>query len=119
MNEEVAQFVAALLHSSTVTHFMHWSTNSYAAHQALGEYYNEVIELVDNFAEAYMGRYDQLKKFPADFHNADDPKKYLESLKSFVEEARTHLPQDSELQNLIDEIADLINSTLFKLRFLE
>jgi hypothetical protein len=29
------------------------------------------------------------------------------------------LPQDSELQNLVDEIADLINSTIFKLRFLD
>ena len=118
MNEEVAQFVAALLHSSTVTHFMHWSTNSYAAHQALGEYYTEVIELVDNFAEAYMGRYEQLKKFPSDFHNADDPKKYLENMKSFVEEARQHLPQDSELQNELDNVANLINGTLYKLRFL-
>lgn len=119
MNGEVAQFVAALLHSSTVTHFMHWATSSYAAHQALGEYYEGIIEAVDEFAEAYMGRYEQLKDFPSDFHNADDPVKYLQSMKSFVAEARQHLPQDSELQNLIDEIADLINSTLFKLRFLE
>lgn len=98
---------------------MHWATSSYAAHQALGEYYEGIIEAVDEFAEAYMGRYEQLKDFPSDFHNADDPVKYLQSMKSFVEEARQHLPQDSELQNLIDEIADLINSTLFKLRFLE
>ena len=41
------------------------------------------------------------------------------SVKDFVEEARKDLPQDSELQNLVDEIADLINSTLYKLRFLK
>ena len=66
-----------------------------------------------------MGRYGQIKKWPQEFHNAKDPVEYLTSLKDFVEEARKELPQDSELQNLVDEIADLINSTLYKLRFLK
>ena len=78
----------------------------------------EIIELADRYAEAYMGRYEQLKKFPEEFHSAKEPVKYLESMKEFVEEARKELPQDTELQNIIDEIADLINSTLYKLRFL-
>ena len=118
MNDETAEFVATLLHSSTVTHFMHWSTDSYSVHQALGTYYDEIIDLTDQFAEAHMGRYEQLKKFPKEFHIATDPVKYMESMKEFVEEARKELPQDSELQNIIDEIADLINTTLYKLRFL-
>jgi hypothetical protein len=118
MNEEVAEFVAALLHSSTVTHFMHWSTDSLSKHLALGEYYAQIIDLTDQFAEAYMGRYTQLKKFPEEFHSEKDPVKYLQNMKDFVQEARKELPQDTELQNLIDEIADLINSTLYKLRFL-
>jgi DNA-binding ferritin-like protein len=118
MNEEVAEFVAQLLHSSTVTHFMHWSTTSYAKHVALGEYYVQIVDLVDEFAESYMGKYDQLKKFPDEFHAEKDPVKYLEGMQEFVEESREELPQDTELQNLVDEIADLINSTLYKLRFL-
>lgn len=118
MNDEAAEFVATLLHSSSVTHFMHWSTNSFAKHMALGEYYDQIIELADQYAEAYMGRYEQLKNFPDEFHSAKEPVKYLESMKEFVEEARKELPQDTELQNIIDEIADLINTTLYKLRFL-
>jgi hypothetical protein len=118
MNEEAAEFVATLLHSSTVTHFMHWSTDSYAKHKALGKYYEQIIDLADQYAEAYMGRYEQLKKFPEEFHTAKEPVKYLESMKDFVDEARKELPQDTDLQNIIDEIADLINSTLYKLRFL-
>lgn len=98
---------------------MHLSTDSFSVHQALNTYYNEIIDLVDQYAEAFMGRYGQIKKWPQEFHNAKEPVKYLESLKDFVEEARKDLPQDSELQNLVDEIADLINSTLYKLRFLK
>ena len=119
MNHEVAEFVATLLHSSTVTHFMHWSTNNNAKHEALGRYYAKIIKLVDKFAEAYMGRYEQLKKFPDEFHTEKEPVKYLTSTKEFVQEARKELPQDTELQNLVDEIADLINSTLYKLRYLD
>lgn len=98
---------------------MHLSTDSFSVHQALNTYYNEIIDLVDQYAEAFMGRYGQIKKWPQEFHNAKDPVEYLTSLKDFVEEARKELPQDSELQNLVDEIADLINSTLYKLRFLK
>lgn len=119
MHEETAEFVATLLHSSTVTHFMHWATDSYAQHVALGEFYDEIIDLTDQFAEAYMGRYEQLTNFPSQFHEAKEPVKYLEGLKDFVEEARKELPQDTELQNIVDEIADLINSSLYKLRFLK
>lgn len=119
MEDESSEFIAAMLHSGTVAHFMHLSTDSFSVHQALNTYYNEIIDLVDQYAEAFMGRYGQIKKWPQEFHNAKEPVEYLTSLKDFVEEARKDLPQDSELQNLVDEIADLINSTLYKLRFLK
>ena len=119
MNHEVAEFVATLLHSSTVTHFMHWSTESFSKHKALRKYYAQIINLVDRYAEAYMGSYEQLKKFPDEFHTEKEPVKYLTSMKKFVLEARKELPQDTELQNIVDEIADLINTTLYKLRYLD
>jgi DNA-binding ferritin-like protein len=119
MNEDAAEFIAALLHSSTVTHFMHLSTDSYSAHKALGRYYDEIIELADDFAEAYQGRYSKIKTYPDEFHAGKEPVKYLKSMQSFVDEARKDLPQDSEIQNIIDEISQLIDSTLYKLKFLD
>ena len=119
MNENVALFAATLLHSSTNTHFFHWSTNSYSQHKALGNFYEDIIEFVDDYVEAYMGCYEQIKTFPSVYHQPKEPVKYLESLQAFVADARQDLPQDSELQNLIDEIADLINTTTYKLKFLK
>lgn len=118
MNEDAAEFIATLLHSSTVAHFMHLSTDSYSAHKALGHYYEDIIELADDFAEAYQGRYSKIKKYPDNFHAAIDPEKYLKSMQGFVDEARKDLPQDSEIQNIIDEISQLIDATLYKLKFL-
>jgi DNA-binding ferritin-like protein len=117
--ENCALFVATLLHSATNTHFFHWSTDSYSKHIALGEYYDGIVELTDAFAEAYMGKYGKFTAFPSVYHQPKDPVKYLESLQNFVTDARQDLPQDSELQNLIDEIADLINTTAYKLKFLK
>ncbi len=117
--ENCSLFVATLLHSATNTHFFHWSTDSYAKHQALGTYYDEIVDLTDQLAESYMGKYGKLTAFPSVYHQPKDPLKYMESLQNFVADARQDLPQDSELQNIIDEIADLINTTAYKLKFLK
>lgn len=119
MDDDAAEFIAALLHSSTVTHFMHLSTDSYSAHKALGNYYEKIIDLADDFAETYQGRYSKIKNYPDEFHAGKEPVKYLKSMQSFVDEARQDLPQDSEIQNIIDEISQLIASTLYKLKFLD
>lgn len=113
--ENCALFAATLLHSATNTHFFHWSTDSYAKHIALAEYYDGIVELTDSFVEAYMGKYEKITKFPSTYHQPKDPVSYLKSLQAFVQAARDDLPQDSELQNLVDEIADLINTTTYKL----
>jgi DNA-binding ferritin-like protein len=119
MNDNVALFAATLLHSATNTHFFHWSTNSYSQHKALGKYYDEIVDLTDDLLEAYMGCYEQIKSFPSTYHQPKDAVKYLESLKNFVNDARQDLPQETQIQNIIDEIAQLIDSTLYKLRFLK
>ena len=118
MNENMAMFAATMLHSATNTHFFHWSTDSFSKHMALGTYYDEVVDLVDDLVEAYMGCYEQITEFPSVYHQPKDPVKYLQSLQKFVKEARTDLPKDEQLCNLVDAIADLIDSTTYKLRFL-
>jgi hypothetical protein len=66
-----------------------------------------------------MGCYEQIKVFPNTYNMPKDPIKYMEALNNFVMDARKDLPQESQIQNIIDEIAQLIDSTLYKLRFLK
>lgn len=115
---DAAEFLLVLLHSATNTHLLHWQTKSYAQHVALGKFYEEIPELVDQLAEAMMGKFDTTPEFPQMYHApAATGKEELEALKDYVAQARQSLPQDSEIQNLTDEIAQLIDSTLFLLRF--
>ena len=119
MNEtkNVAMFAATLLHSATNTHFFHWATNSYSQHKALGNYYDEIVELVDDYVEAYMGCYEQVKDFPSVYHQPKEPLAYLQSLQTFVKNARSDLPSDTEICQLIDNIAQEIDTTIYLLKF--
>lgn len=86
---------------------------------ALGEYYEQIIELTDELAEAYFGVYGQIKSFPNTYHEPKEPLAYLQSLQSFIKEARDDLPKETELVQLIDNIADLVDTTIYKLKFLK
>lgn len=97
---------------------MHFKTRSYSEHKALRSYYNNIVDLVDSLVESYQGLYGIVEDYPNVYHSPKDAVKYFESLQRFVKDARQDLPQDSELQNIVDEIADLINSTTYKLKFL-
>ena len=117
--ENVALFAATLLHSATNTHFFHWATNSYSQHKALGKYYDEIVGLVADYVEAYMGCYEQIKTFPSVYHQPKDALNYLDSLKKFVAEANQDLPKEQELVNIVAEIQQLIDSTIYKLKYLK
>ena len=120
-SDPVMQFVQCLLHSVTNAHILHFQSLSYSQHMALGTYYDEVSDLVDGFVEAFQGKYGLLTKYKAEYELPEsDPVDYLIYLKDEVATLRRmpEFPQDSELQNEVDTIANLINSTLYKLRFL-
>jgi hypothetical protein len=60
--DDIAEFIAQLFHSSTVTHLLHLSTDSYSKHKALGKYYPQIVDLTDKFAENFQGKYEKIKK---------------------------------------------------------
>jgi ribosomal protein L6P/L9E len=118
-DETLAELVIDLLHSATVTHIMHWQTTSYAAHIALGEYYDQIVDVVDAVVEAYQGKTKIiLANYPIEMDKSEgmEPLAYLEYLSAELTEGRALFGTDSEIQNLVDGIADLIDSTMYKLR---
>ena len=117
MEKSMALFLATLLHSGTNTHFFHWATKSYAKHKALGGFYERIISLTDDLAETYFGVYGQITEFPSTYHMPKEPLAYLQSLQRFVKESRSDLPQDPEICQLIDNIAQEIDTTIYLLKF--
>ena len=120
-SDPVMQFVQCLLHSVTNAHILHFQSLSYSQHMALGTFYGEIGDHVDDFVEAFQGKYGLLTNYQADYKlPPTDPVEYLRYLSKEVETLRVAngFPEDTELQNITDEIAQLIDSTLYKLRFL-
>ena len=118
---QVAKFISLLLSSREQAHIFHLQTPSFAAHKALQEYYEGIVDLVDTYVESYQGRYGILKGYmPTNTILEDDSVvRYFTGLQKFVDETRGQLPQDGELNNTVDEIAGLISSTVYKLKFLK
>ena len=115
----VAKFAAGLLHAVTKGHMMHLQSRSFAQHMALGDFYEGIEDLADSFIEAYQGNYGIIESYPNGFTvPGDDALIELIDFSEFVKAGRKQVPQDSELQNIIDEIQALADSTLYKLRFL-
>ncbi len=117
--DSMGTFILTLLHAVSNTHILHWQTKSFANHMALGEFYQELPELIDALVEATQGVTGEIIQFPADYYPpAENGLTELKELREYFVENRDVMPPDSEIQNLLDSIGDQIDSTLYKLRFL-
>lgn len=113
----VSAFATCLLHSVTGTHMLHLATRSLAEHKALEAFYSAIGDLIDGFVEAYQGKYATRISYVAGFDLPPGPMDYMLYLKDEVATLRVAngFPQDSELQNITDEITSLINETMYQL----
>lgn len=115
----IGEFILTLLHAVTNSHIIHWQCidRSYAEHQALGAFYEELQDLVDDLMESLMGKFGISADMPEMYYRpAATGREELIQLSQYVQQYRQEMPEDSEIQNQIDEIQALINKTLFLLR---
>lgn len=118
--EQFGTFIGTLMQSRNQAHIYHLQTNSFAQHKALQGYYKGIVELIDGLVESYQGRYGILRgyKMAGTIKEDDSSITYFEGLAKFVETIRTQIPQDSYIQNQVDEVVDLVESTKYMLKFL-
>ena len=118
----MSELIAELLHGATKTHMTHLKTTSYAAHMALGSFYEELPDLADGIAESWQGVTERLLSFTpvtvTPILTPEDAIEYLRELYSRIDicQSKCHY---SEIINDLDLIKTLINSTKYKLIFLK
>ena len=118
---KAAEFVGLLFLARDVTHSVHLNTRSYSKHVALNIFYDRIIGVADDFAEAYQGRYGLIG--PILLNSAKKTTNVIEFLEDSLKEiegARYKVcdKDDSTMQQLIDNIIEVYLRTLYKLRFL-
>lgn len=114
----IEELFGTLQMSVVATWRKHLRSAKYGKHMALDEFYKEMPEKVDDLIEAYMGAYG--KKIGA-FQNILSSSnmntlKYLQELKRVCKEGYDLLDDNEELEGLMDDIVNLINSTLYKVK---
>jgi hypothetical protein len=104
------RYVGILMNSREQAHAFHLTTNSFAQHKALQAYYEGIVPLLDDWAEAYMGKYGRFKRM-------SDPKKARQYFKALLARIRLiKLPKDSYLKSVQSSYSSDNVSTYFKIR---
>ena len=121
-NDDFCEMICNILHSRNQAHVFHLQTKSFAEHKALNDYYDGVVELFDGIVESYQGKYGIIKNFKTfkieQYRNNKKTISYFERLLDIIDENRDSV-EDSYIQNQIDTVQELINSTVYKLKFLK
>jgi hypothetical protein len=114
--------MSRLLDSQRQTHIFHLQTKSFSEHKALQDYYEAIDGLVDGLVESAQGKWGILtgwKSFPTEeYQSTEQCITYLKTLSEETLKAY-NIVKDTYIQNQLDEVTTLINSTLYKLRFLK
>ena len=94
-------------------HANHWTTNSFAEHEALGDFYENVIGAIDKYVEAHQGVFGQMQKAPDQVPNVAQ---MLRDELMWLTENRSKIAKNvPALENLLDEMAAVYMKTLYKL----
>ena len=124
-NVDISKYFSKLFEARQMAHVYHLQVKgdvgSHAAHTALNEYYDGLLDFVDQIIEVYQGQYGIIESYePIDTKEAASKDKivYFEELVNFIKnEKKCIKSEDSHLLNIVDEIVALTYSLLYKLKF--
>ena len=121
LEEKMCELVEKVFTTRTLLHFAHLSTKSYAAHKALGEMYDAIVDTVDEIAEVYMGKFGLLSDLECDCASVpSDIIKYIKDEAQWVDDNRMYISKGYKpVDNLIDGLLADYSRTIYKLENLK
>jgi hypothetical protein len=115
-----AEMIVRLFHARTAAHMAHLQTRSFAEHKALNDFYDQVVDLADEFAETYQGMFGLITSYPDCGMPCGKAIDWIEQLTHWLREYRSECcKEEPALENIHDSVVSLCASTLYKLRFLD
>lgn len=116
----IGEFFLRLLHAATNGHILHLQSKSYSEHKALQKYYEELPDLVDNIIEQWQGAYQTIVTYPNNYTPPlSDALTEVYEIRDFLAKNRSVVGDYSSIQNQVDELMSLLDSTIYKLTFLK
>ena len=116
----IEELIARVFYARNVAHFEHWraeGVGGYARHQALGEFYDKVIDALDTLVEAYQGAFELIGSIPAPKTKAEDILLLLVEDAEWIEKNHEAICKGNRaVANLIDGVTDVYLTTTYKLK---
>ena len=110
-----ASLISLCFKASMKAHFAHLQTHSYSEHKALDTFYTNIITLTDDYAESYQGKYGIIDTYPHIRLQTHCGLHIVETVRDWINENRMSCRDTPELQNSIDNIITLCNSTIYQI----
>lgn len=111
----ISELVARTFAARDAAHLEHWKTTSYAAHMALGAFYDNVITAVDAIVECYQGTYGKIEP-PTPFDATGDIMTILSTEADWIEAHRDMIANDNaHIGNLVDNLSAVYSKTIYLL----
>jgi hypothetical protein len=123
--KDVSNFFSKLFESREMAHVYHLQVRgdegSFARHEALGKYYEGILDFIDDVIEIYQGQYGLVEEYDTidtSSTKSKEPIDYFKELAEYIKHARKCISdEDTHIHNIIDEIIALIYKTLYRLKF--
>lgn len=117
----IKELVNKAFTTRSMLHFAHWNTKSFAAHQAVGSMYDDIIDKIDGIVETFQGKYGIIQGFKAsEARPTKDIIAHIESEAKWVEENKESICCETDsIENLVDDLVALYYSTIYKLKNLK
>ena len=117
--DNFVDLVYCLKQSNEQAIVFHHQTTSFSCHNAMDNYYNKIVGLLDGLIESVSGIYGRPMGYelvnPVDYQSVEQVQAYFQALYAEVQSERQVTFQESWIQNQIDGISELIAETLYLL----
>lgn len=116
------EFIATLFLARELAHRYHLSTKSYSQHKALQNFYEDLLDLIDDLTEMTQGAHGLLDipilteklSYKEPLYCIADKLQYIENNRY-----KAYRKDDTALQNKIDEIVAVFLTAIYKLENLK
>jgi hypothetical protein len=110
--------VSRVFQSRNIAHIEHWQTKSYAAHVALGAFYNDIADAIDAVIENYQGMFGKITvaNIQMPLIPVPDIVAYLSDEMDWLETNIDQIAQGSQsIGNLIQTLVSVYSLCVYKL----
>lgn len=114
-HDAIKKMLSTLMCGQICLRLIHWNTTSDPEHRAIGNLYDQLADLTDKLAENYMGIYGRFGNVPCVHNELPNAVEYVKDMADMVQSIRMEMPNDTQLQNIVDEIASAIDTTNYLL----